>query len=148
MGAVVLLVAAMFVFFAYNTAQVSAVSGYKVTAAFFKLGGLSVGADVRISGIKVGTVMDRHLDPQTYDAVVTLSISPDVKLPADTVASIGSEGILGGKYIRLTPGQATEMVAAGGALTRTQDYRSLEDQVGEIIFLATNPGGGATPGTP
>ncbi|GAB6053590.1 outer membrane lipid asymmetry maintenance protein MlaD [Magnetospira thiophila] len=148
MGAVVLLVAAMFVFFAYNTAQVRAVSGYEVKAAFFKLGGLSRGADVRISGIKVGTVLDRALDPKTYDAVVTLSISRDIQLPTDTVASIGSEGILGGKYIRLMPGQSTEMLAAGGQITHTQDFRSLEDQVGEIIFLATNPGGTPSPGTP
>ncbi len=145
MGAVVLLVAGVFVFFAYNTAQVRAVSGYTVDAAFFKVGGLTPGADVRISGIKVGTVTDRRLDPRTYDAVVTMTVDSRVRLPADTVASIGSEGILGGKYIRLEPGRAGEMIADGGRIANTRDYRSLEDQVGEIIFLATNPGGGSFP---
>ncbi len=137
MGAVVLLVAGMFVFFAYNTAQVKAVNGYNVSASFYKVGGLSTGSDVRISGIKVGTVTSRELDPETYDAIVNMSISPDVKLPVDTVAAIGSEGILGGMYIRLQPGQEDTYIESGGMIQKTKDFRSLEDQVGEIIFLAT-----------
>lgn len=137
MGAAVLLVAALFVYFAYNTAQIKAVTGYEVSARFFKVGGLAKGSDVRISGIKVGTVTDSRLDPVTYDAVVTLSISPDVKLPADTEATIASSGMLGDKYIMLLPGNNTAMLESGAAITKTKDYRSLEDQVGEIIFLAT-----------
>lgn len=138
MGAVVLLVAAVFVFFAYDTAQVKTPKGYEVSAAFYKIGGLSVGSDVRVNGIKVGTVTNRYLDAETYDAVVSLSISSDIKLPSDTVAGIGSEGILGGHYVRLQPGQADDMLEHGDMLTETQDFRSLEDQVGEIIFLATD----------
>lgn len=137
MGAAVLLVAALFVYFAYNTAQIKAVTGYELSARFFKVGGLSKGSDVRVSGIKVGTVTDSRLDPVTYDAVVTLSISPDVKLPVDTEATIASSGMLGDKYIMLLPGNDTAMLESGAAIARTKDYRSLEDQVGEIIFLAT-----------
>ena len=137
LGAVVLLVAGMFVFFAYGTAQVKGVSGYEVRANFFKVGGLTAGSDVRINGIKVGTVSSSTLDTKTFEAVVLMSISPDVKLPVDTTAGIGSEGIVGGKYVRLEPGGSGEFVQAGGALKKTKDYRSLEDQVGEIIFLAT-----------
>ncbi len=137
MGAVVLLVAGMFVFFAYNTAQVKAVNGYAVSAAFYKVGGLSAGSDVRISGIKVGTVTSRQLDTETYNAIVNMSISSDVKLPLDTIATIGSEGILGGMYIRLKPGQDKDYIEAGGIIGKTEDFKSLEDQVGEIIFLAT-----------
>ena len=121
LGAVVLVVAGMFVFFAYGTAQVKGVSGYEVRANFFK----------------VGTVSSSTLDTKTFEAVVLMSISPEVKLPVDTIAGIGSEGIVGGKYVRLEPGSAGEFVEAGGALKKTKDYRSLEDQVGEIIFLAT-----------
>jgi len=137
LGAVVLLVAGMFVFFAYDTAQVETVDGYSLNASFYKVGGLSTGSDVRISGIKVGTVTGRQLDPETYDAVVTMSISSDVKIPTDTVAAIGSEGILGGMYIRLQPGQEKSFIEPNGRITKTNDFRSLEDQVGEIIFLAT-----------
>lgn len=141
MGAVVLLVAGLFVYFAYSTAQVRAVKGYEVTARFYKVGGLRTGGDVRINGIKVGTVNTLTLDGQTYDAVVQMSIDSSLRLPEDTVAAIGSQGILGGAYVRLEPGRAKTYIAAGGTITKTKDFRSLEDQVGEIIFLATGGNG-------
>ena len=137
LGAVVLIVAGAFLFFAINVAQVKAVQGYEISANFLKIGGLSKGSDVRVNGIKIGTVTDRRLDPKTFDAIVVMSILPDVKLPKDTVATIGSEGILGGKYVRLKPGRSADMVAPGGKLGKTEDFKSLEDQVSEIIFLAT-----------
>ncbi len=141
MGAVVLLVAGVFVFFAYDMAQVKAVEGYEVTALFYKIGGLNEGSDVRISGIKVGTVTDHRLDPESYDARVRMSITSEVKLPLDTVASIASEGLLGGKYVRLEPGTDKSYIQNGGTITKTKDFRSLEDQVGEIIVLATGGAG-------
>ena len=145
MGAVVLVVAGLFVYLAYTTARIETSDGYRITADFFKVGGLKAGSDVRINGIKVGTVSALNLDSQTFDAVVHLAISGDIKLPVDTMASISSEGILGGKYVSLTPGKEQTYVESGGRLTRTQDYRSLEDQVGEIIFLATGGQDGGKP---
>ena len=144
MGAVVLLVAGVFVFFAYDMAQVKAVEGYEVTALFYKIGGLNEGSDVRISGIKVGTVVDHELDAESYDARVRMTITREVKLPVDTVASMASEGLLGGKYVRLEPGTDKSYIKDGGTITKTKDFRSLEDQVGEIRFLATGGDGGGT----
>lgn len=138
MGAVVLAVAAVFAFFAYNVAEVEAVKGYEVKAAFYKIGGLKNGSDVRISGIKVGTVIERVIDAETYDAIVYMSVADSVKLPTDTVAGIASEGVLGGKYIRIEPGTEKTYLKPGGTIAKTKDFRSLEDQVGEIIFLATS----------
>jgi phospholipid/cholesterol/gamma-HCH transport system substrate-binding protein len=140
-GAVVLVVAALFVYFAYTTAQIASMPGYPVNATFGKLGGLTVGSDVRISGIKVGTVAARSLDPQTYDARVTMTINDNIKLPDDTIASIASDGPLGGRYLRLEPGHSSTVIASGGAIKETRGFRSLEDQVGEIIFLATGKPG-------
>ena len=137
LGALVLAVAGMFVFFAYDTAQIKKVDGYKVTAKFFKIGGLTTGSDVRINGIKIGTVISAELDKETYDAVLTMNIESGILLPKDTVAGIGSEGIVGGKYVRLEPGIDQDMISPGGIISNTTDFRSLEDQVGEIIFLAT-----------
>ncbi len=137
MGAAVLLVAGVFVYFAYNTAEVRAISGYEINANFYKVGGLTKGSDVRISGIKVGTVLETKLDPVTFDAVVTLSVSSEIKLPVDTQATIASSGLMGDKYISLEAGNAKEFIAPGGKVASTKDFRSLEDQVGEIIFLAT-----------
>ncbi|NQV84986.1 MAG: MCE family protein [Rhodospirillales bacterium] len=137
LGAAVLAVAAIFASFTYSTADIKGVVGYEIAAAFYKIGGLGRGSDVRISGIKVGTVEGLRLDPKTFDAIVNMTILPNVKIPVDTVASISSEGILGGKYVRLEPGNAKTYMAAGASLKKTKDFRSLEDQVGEIIFLAT-----------
>jgi phospholipid/cholesterol/gamma-HCH transport system substrate-binding protein len=137
LGGVVLIVAVIFLTFALNTAQVKAVVGYNVSAAFLKVGGLTNGSDVRINGIKVGTVSDLQLDPQTFDAVVSMSIREDVAIPTDSVAGIGSSGIIGGKFVSIQPGGAKEDLPDGGKITRTNDFKSLEDQVGEIIFLAT-----------
>ena len=137
LGAMVLMVAGMFMYFALDTAQVKAITGYKISAIFFKVGGLTAGSDVRISGIKIGTVTSSHLDPETFDAVIEMSIAANIKLPKDSKAMIGSEGIVGGKYIRLEPGTSKETIKPGGEITKTQDFRSLEDQVGEIIFLAS-----------
>ena len=137
LGAVVLLVAGTFLSFAMNMVDVGEVDGYEVSAAFLKVGGLTDGSDVRLNGIKIGTVSDLSLDRDNFDAVVTMSIRSDVKLPVDSVASIGSSGIIGSKFVAIRPGGEKDIVAEGGKLTQTEDFKSLEDQVGEIIFLAT-----------
>ena len=140
LGAVVLAAAAMFLVFAHSIVDLKAVTGYEVKATFLKVGGLERGSDVRISGIDVGTVTGQTLDPKTFQAQVVMSIEPGVQLPADTEASIVSDGLLGGKYVNLAPGRASERIAAGGVIAKTRDYQSLEDLVGQIIFLATNTG--------
>lgn len=143
MGAVVLAVAGFFLIFAIRQAQPDVPSGYVVSAHFNSVGGLEVGSDVRINGIKVGTVTAERLDAQTYQAVVDMVIDRRIQLPADTAAAIASDGLLGGKHVRLEPGKAKAFVPSGGALASTRDYRSLEELVGEIIFLATGQSGGA-----
>lgn len=140
LGAVVLVVAAMFLVFAYSIADLKKVTGYEIKATFLKVGGLERGSDVRISGIDVGIVTGQTLNPETFQAQVVMSIEPTVKLPTDTEASIVSDGLLGGKYVNLVPGRATDRIAAGGVIGKTRDYQSLEDLVGQIIFLATNSG--------
>ncbi|MGE5503947.1 MAG: outer membrane lipid asymmetry maintenance protein MlaD, partial [Actinomycetota bacterium] len=150
MGAVVLAVAAFFLVFAYSHASVKKIEGYEVVAAFNGVGGLETGADVKINGIKVGTVTSQALDPQTFNAVIKLAITPSVQLPSDTVASISSEGLLGGKFVKLEPGKSKQTVPAGGTLAKTKDFRSIEEMVGELIFLATadNAAPEAAPATP
>ncbi|HLO74929.1 MAG TPA: outer membrane lipid asymmetry maintenance protein MlaD [Magnetospirillum sp.] len=140
MGAVVLAVAGFFLVFAYSHADLKQVSGYEITAQFASVGGLETGADVRINGIKVGTVAGHALDPASFNAVVRLTILPDIRLPTDTVAAIASEGLLGGKYLKLEPGRSSDRIAEGGAITRTKDYKSIEEMVGTLIFLATSDG--------
>jgi phospholipid/cholesterol/gamma-HCH transport system substrate-binding protein len=137
LGAVVIVIAGMFLAFAYTTADIQAVTGYAIQAKFLKVGGLETGSDVRISGIRVGTVTGQSLDPATFEAAVDMSISGEVKLPADSEAAIVSDGLLGGKYVNIIPGKASQTLADGAVMAKTRDFQSVEDLVGEIIFLAT-----------
>ncbi|MEP4377500.1 MAG: MlaD family protein [Alphaproteobacteria bacterium] len=138
LGAVVLLIAIGFVFIGARSIDVQDNDGYELTARFLRVGGLDRGADVRISGVKVGSVIDRSLDEKTFEAVVTFSVRSDLRLPADTEAGVTAEGLLGGKYLRLFPGKATETLPPDGEIVQTRDFRALEDTVSEIIFLATD----------
>jgi phospholipid/cholesterol/gamma-HCH transport system substrate-binding protein len=134
MGAVVLVVAAVFLFFAYTTSQVSAVSGYQLTARFNRVEGLRDGGDVRVSGIKVGSIVSQTLDPKTFVAVVRMSIDPAIKLPVDTVATITSNGLFGDKYLSLEPGNEDGIIPPGGQIDHTQSPMSLESLIGQYIF--------------
>jgi phospholipid/cholesterol/gamma-HCH transport system substrate-binding protein len=144
MGAVVLIVAAFFLVFAWSQADLGTVKGYAVKAAFQSVGGLANGADVQINGIKVGTVLDQTIDPTSFNAEVRMSISPDIKLPEDSSATIDSSGLLGDKFVRLIPGRSGKTLPTDGTgvVKNTKTYKSLEQMVGEIIFLATDSGGG------
>ena len=148
MGAVVLVVAALFLVFAYKTSQLRAVSGYEVTADFQRIDGIRKGGDVRISGIKIGSVLSEKLDPTTFLATVRMSIDPSVKLPDDTVAEIVSAGLLGDKYLSLVPGGSDKTIPVGGKIRYTQASVSLEHMLGQMIFStpgAKKPEEGAAP---
>jgi phospholipid/cholesterol/gamma-HCH transport system substrate-binding protein len=140
MGAVVIAVAAIFMMFAYSKADIGAVDGYLVTAKFDRVDGIDVGGDVRLSGIKVGTVIDQILDPNTYFAVVTLSIDDSIKLPTDTSAACTSSGLLGSKYLNLSPGADDQMIAPGGEIESTQGCIDLFALLGQMIFSQTGKG--------
>ena len=139
LGAVVLIVAVGFLAFAYNSSQIEQTGGYQLIARFDKVDGLERGSDVRISGIKVGTVLDQILDPETYRAEVRFSVREDVRLPDDTSAAVVSNGLLGGKYLALVPGGDIEMLEPGDEVTLTQSAVNLEDLIGHMIF---SQGGG------
>jgi phospholipid/cholesterol/gamma-HCH transport system substrate-binding protein len=145
MGAVVLVVAALFLFLVYTTSQVRAVQGgYEINAQFERVGSLHDGSDVRIAGVKVGSVVAEKLDPKTFLATVTLSINPAYKLPDDTVAEITSNGLLGEQYMSLLPGGDEQTIPPGGQVKFTQSPVSLESLIGQMIF--SQPGGQKKPG--
>ena len=133
-GAVVLAVAAFFLVFAFSTTDVGAADGYEVTATFDRVDGVNAGADVRMSGIKIGSVTKLELDPQTFLAKATLNISSSVELPNDSSAEITTEGLLGGKYMAIVPGGAEDVIAPGGRIQFTQSSLSLEGLIGRFGF--------------
>ena len=142
MGTVVIAVAAIFMLFAYSKADIGAISGYTVKAKFDRIDGIDVGGDVRLSGIKVGTVIEEILDPDTYFAVVTLSIDNSIKLPTDTSSACTSSGLLGNKYLNLSPGADDTMIPEGGEIESTQGCIDLFALLGQMIFSQTGKGGG------
>jgi phospholipid/cholesterol/gamma-HCH transport system substrate-binding protein len=150
LGAIVLIVAIGFLAFAYRSSQVSDSDGYELLARFDRVDGLERGADVRISGIKVGTVVDQSLDPETYRAEVRFTLRNNVQLPLDTSAAVVSNGLLGGKYLALVPGGDVEMLEPGDEVTLTQSAVNFEDLIGHMIFNqgAGGPGSGAPAGGP
>ena len=138
MGAIVLLAAAGFVTLAYEAADIKGDGGYEIIAEFGSTGGLSVGDDVRISGIKVGRITEQSLDPITYSARIAMAIAPDIEIPADSSARITAASLLGGNYLELMPGAEDEMLAAGAVIYDTRDPVSISDLLGKMVFSSGN----------
>ena len=147
-GALVLLVTAGFLVFALTNSGRSALSGPGVTlqAKFDRIDGLAPGADVRIAGVKVGSVVGQRIDPVSFLAVLTLRVDGTLRLPSDTSAEIASEGLLGGSFVQLVPGAEDKMLAAGGQIKYTQAPVNLVQMLGKFMFnSAEGAGQGAAP---
>ncbi|HTJ65551.1 MAG TPA: outer membrane lipid asymmetry maintenance protein MlaD [Alphaproteobacteria bacterium] len=155
LGALVLVVAVAFLVFAYNKAGHRTYGGYTLTARFSSVDGLENGSDVRIGGVKVGQITSITIDPATYLAMVEFNLAPQVKVPTDSVASIASDGLLGGKYLGIEPGSSDDMLKAGQRVSRTEASVSLESLIGQFIYSsaggsssgAKDGGKGAAPST-
>jgi phospholipid/cholesterol/gamma-HCH transport system substrate-binding protein len=137
-GAAVLAVALGFLGYAVAHSGRSSGSGYPLEARFDHIDGLNVGGDVRIAGVKVGTVTEERIDPKSFYAIVTMTVRDDIKLPKDSGASITSESLLGGKYISLSPGGDETIFKPGQMMTITQSSVSLEELLGKFIFSVTS----------
>lgn len=137
-GAVVLAASAVFLVYAViHGGRTPQTGGIALTAQFDRIDGLNDGADVRIGGVKVGSVTGLQIDPRTFQAVVSLRVRSDIQLPNDSSAEVTSEGLLGGKYISIVPGGGDRILADGGRITETQGSVSLESLLGRFIFSVT-----------
>lgn len=133
-GAMVLLVAAGFLGYAVANTGRTTVSGTTLHARFDRIDGLAVGSDVRLAGVKVGSITATRVDPATFQAIVTFTVQSGLRLPRDTSAEITSEGLLGGKSIAVVPGGDEKFLANGEQVTITQSAVSLEQLLGKFIF--------------
>ena len=136
-GILVLAGAAIFLSFAYTKGGLKTIDGYEVVGKFDRVDGLAEGSDVRMSGIKIGTVISQKLDPKTYLAILIMSVKKNVKLPRDSSIKIVSNGLFGDKYLSITPGAEDEMIKPGGELFHTQGSVDFLSLVGRMIFIQT-----------
>jgi phospholipid/cholesterol/gamma-HCH transport system substrate-binding protein len=137
-GALVLAVAGLFVFYAFAKSDTRAPNGYEITARFGRVDGLKRGADVTLSGVKVGTVSAIDLDRKSYQAVVHMVVASNVELPIDTNAKIVSESLLGGMVVVLEPGGDKQMIKGGGEIEKTQDAISLTELIAKMMYGSVN----------
>lgn len=140
-GAAILAVAAGFALYAVQgSGMVGTAESYPLTASFRSVEGISVGTDVRLAGVKVGTVTGLTLNPETYFADAVITMRKDVAVPTDSTILISSEGLLGGNFVEVQPGGALEMLEPGGEIEDTQGAVSL------ITLLMKFAGGGSEGG--
>ena len=134
-GAVVLAIAGAFLVFAIaNTGQGFGIGAYPLHAVFDHVDGLALGSDVRIAGVKIGSITGIKLDPKTYLADVHFSVSDGVQLSDDSSATVSTDGLLGGKYLALATGGDEKMLKPGDEITITQGSINLEGLIGKYLF--------------
>ena len=134
MGSVVVVIAAFFLTYAYKSSGQQTGDVFVYKAQFERIDGLVLGADVKISGVKVGVIKHLSVDPKTFLATVEFSVDETIKLPKDTSAEVIGDGLLGSKFLALVPGGDDEVIASGGFVTHTQSAVSLESMIGQLIF--------------
>lgn len=139
-GAVIIFLAIGFFSYAYKTAGLggSTGGGYRVSAEFDNIDGVAVGSDVRVAGIKIGTVTGQSLNPKSYQARVDMVLNPGIILAEDTSAKITSEGLLGSKFVALEPGGSEEKLAEGSVISYTQGAVDIWSLISQAMFSKTS----------
>ncbi|MGR3434630.1 MAG: outer membrane lipid asymmetry maintenance protein MlaD [Shimia sp.] len=136
-GAAVLAIAVAFIVFATGREALGTGGGYPLTASFRSADGIAVGSDVRLAGVKVGSVTGMRLDPATFRAEMEIVVQEAYRVPDDSSLLISSEGLLGGNFVEIQPGGSPFELEPGDAFTDTQGSVSL------ITLLTRFVGGGA-----
>lgn len=135
-GGGMLVFAALFLVFAYSREATKQAGEYELVARFSDVGSLVEGDPVRISGIRVGTLVKKEVDPETFDVVLVFTVADYIKLPVDSKAHVTGESLAGGKYVKLVPGSSETMLVAREEIKDTRDAINVEALVGELIKLA------------
>jgi phospholipid/cholesterol/gamma-HCH transport system substrate-binding protein len=141
-GAAVVLAAAAILLFVWLGKGGGAASGYPLSVRLVKADGLGAGTEVRLSGIKVGSVTELTLDPATYLVTVHMNIDSGVRVPVDSSIMVNQAGLLGGGYLSITPGGDDKMLAAGGMIENAQGSIDLMSLISKF---ATGGSGASTP---
>ena len=133
-GAIVIILAAVFLFYSFSVTDNNTNGSYKVIAVFNRIDGIQNGSDVRLSGIKIGTVAKSLLNQTTYEAELNLLIENSIKIPDDSSAKITSDGLLGNSYVSIEPGGSEIFIEENGQILFTQGSIDLIGLVGQTLF--------------
>jgi phospholipid/cholesterol/gamma-HCH transport system substrate-binding protein len=134
MGAVVLLAAAAFLFIIYSSSGVKEASnGYHLIMRVDRGGWITPGTDVRAAGVKVGSVVKQEFDPENFQAVITLDVAGNVKLPTDSSAIVDQEGLLGGTFVSLELGSDDTLLKDGDTFRHASGAVSLGSLIGKVL---------------
>ncbi len=138
-GAVVLAVAAGFLWWSTGSLRAGSGDSYELRASFPSVDGVQVGTDVRLAGVKVGRITGIRLNPETYFADATLRVPADIVLPADSAILVSTEGLLGGTYVELQPGGSPDNLAPGDEI---EDVQGSVSMVGLLMKFVDSRSGG------
>ena len=139
-GAVVLAAAAAFFVYAGQNSGIGGTSGtYPLKASFRSVQGISAGSDVKLAGVKVGTITSMTLNPTTYFADIVVDIDKNILLPTDSAILISSEGLLGGNFVELVPGGMPDNLAPGDEIEDTQGAVSLVQLLMKFVGGKSDP---------
>ena len=133
-GLFIICLAFGWIFYAKHQINSSKFQGYYLNATFDNVDGIQIGSDVKISGIKVGEVTDIKINPKNFSASVKFSVEQSIKLPADTSACVYTSGLMGNKYIALSPGGDDETLTENDELQTTQGAMNIESLVGKFLL--------------
>ena len=133
-GAFVIIISVVFLFFGFSTMKIQNSDNYKVSALFNRIDGIKIGSDIRMSGIKIGTVVSQELDNSSFEAKVLMSNDSKIFIPDDSSAKITSDGLLGGNYISIEPGGSDIYLLNNEEIFFTQGSVDLIGLVGEALF--------------
>jgi phospholipid/cholesterol/gamma-HCH transport system substrate-binding protein len=137
-GAFVICLTIGFLTYGYSVSETGSSDGLIVSADFDRVDGLTIGSDVRLAGVKVGTVTSLSLNAETFKARVSMVINKDIRLPDDSSAKITSEGLLGGNYISVTPGASDFEIENGSEILFTQGSIDLISLISQAMFSAND----------
>jgi len=133
-GAAIVLVGLGFVLIAYTAPNVQELRGYELIARFDRADGIARGSLVRLAGIRIGSVVEQRLDPASFRVMMRLSIDPSVTIPADSAASIASEGLMGTAFVAISPGGDDRVLAPGSEITRTQSSVDFIALLAKVLY--------------
>lgn len=135
-GGMVVVIVALYMAYGYAVEKSADADTYIVDARFRTVDGVEIGTPVTLAGIRVGSVAEMSIDPDDFAAKLTLSIRKEYDIPIDSVAMIVSDGLVGGKYIKVAAGGELDMLAPGDEFEYVQDAVVMEKLLAKIIASA------------